>query len=225
MYNLIIYFIILIYSFHNIMNPKHNPGNSGAKAEEWTLSSILDKKEGVLKIDGNPKIIRSPYGKAVSFNGADDGVFLEKMPLTGLEKFTVEVILRPDSGGSFEQRFLHIGEVTADRFLMELRSVPGGWYLDGFLKIGTGDCTLIDPNRLHPSDTWYHAAFVCDRGNCSTWVNGIKELEGMVNLVPLTTGKTSIGVRQNEISWFRGTIYKIRITPEALTPDRFMKLK
>lgn len=36
------------------------------------------------------------------------------------------------------------------------------------------------------------------------------------------SGKTSIGVRLNEQSWFKGTIYKIRISPEALSPNNFM---
>jgi hypothetical protein len=159
------------------------------------------------------------------FNGTDDGIFVEAMPISGLEQFTIEVILRPESGGNFEQRFLHIGEVNGDRVLFELRSIPEGWYLDGYIRNGDQQCTLIDPKRVYPSDAWYHTAYVVDHGNISTWVNGKKELEGKIDLTPLKTGKTSIGVRQNEVSWFRGTIYKIRITPKALPPDKFMHLK
>jgi hypothetical protein len=53
-------------------------------------------------------------------------------------------------------------------------------------------------------------------------VNGKKELEGSVIFSPVKGGKTSIGVRQNEVSWFKGAVYSVRFTDNALTPDEFM---
>jgi hypothetical protein len=83
-------------------------------------------------------------------------------------------------------------------------------------------CTLIDPALLHPLDQWYHVAYVIDHGKLVTYVNGKKELEGSVVLTPLKGDKTSIGVRQNRVSWFKGAIYKIKITPGILIPGEFM---
>jgi hypothetical protein len=144
------------------------------------------------------------------------------MPLTGLDQFTIELIFQPASGGNFEQRFMHLGEVQGDRVLLELRSTEAGWYFDGFIKVGEQNCTLIDPQLLHPLDQWYHVAYVVDKGKLATFVNGKKELEGNIVMAPVKGDKTSIGVRQNGVSWFKGAIYKIRITNEALTPGNFM---
>jgi hypothetical protein len=35
--------------------------------------------------------------------------------------------------------------------------------------------------------------------------------------------KTSLGVRHNELSWFKGAIYRFRITPKILNPKQFLK--
>jgi hypothetical protein len=55
------------------------------------------------------------------------------------------------------------------------------------------------------------------------YINGIKELEGELKLPTLKSGNTSLGMRQNEVSWFRGAIYEIRVSPKALSPDDFLK--
>lgn len=189
----------------------------------WILSDIARLPDNGIRILGHPRTIKCKYGKALKFNGKSDGIFLEQMPLAGLEKFTIEVIFRPDSHGKTEQRFFHCGEVMGDRVLMETRTTPTDWYLDAFIKTGDQQKALINPELLHPLGQWYHVAFVIDRGKLSTYVNGSKELEGQIDMASLRSGKTSIGVRQNEESWFKGAIYKIRISPEALNPVNFMK--
>ncbi|HOO98223.1 MAG TPA: LamG domain-containing protein [Bacteroidales bacterium] len=189
---------------------------------EWYLASLTEKMEPAVKIKGKPAITASRYGKAVSFNGATDVIFLEENPLKDLGSFTIEAIFMPASGGNFEQRFLHIGETQGDRVLLELRATETHWYFDAFITVGDEKCTLIDPERLHPMDEWYHVAYVIDNGKLETWVNGKKELEGSIVMAPVKGGKTSFGARQNEVSWFRGTIYKVKITAEALTPDKFI---
>ena len=190
---------------------------------EWTLSDLMGKAEEGVLIKGNPGIVSIKSGEAVSFNGSSDAIYLESMPLAGLEQFTIELIFQPFSGGNFEQRYLHIGEVQGDRILMELRSTESDWYFDAFIKSGDQQCALIDSSLLHPLDQWYHIAFVIDHGKLESWVDGKKELEGLIVLAPLKGDKISIGVRQNEVSWFKGAIYKIRITPYALKPQNFMQ--
>lgn len=189
---------------------------------EWIFSRLIEKMPEGVRLAGKPEIVKCKYGKAVAFNGSSDAIFLERMPLTGLNQFTIEMIIQPQSGGNFEQRFLHCGEIQGDRVLLELRATKTDWYFDAFVAVGEQKCALIDPNLLHPLDQWYHLAYVIDNGNLETYVNGKKELEGNIILSPLKGGKTSIGVRQNEVSWFRGAIYNIRFTGKALTPENFM---
>jgi len=191
---------------------------------DWKLIDLIRKTEEGLQIKGNPGIIKYKTDNAVSFNGSSDAIFLDSMPLAGLEEFTIEVIFRPASGGNFEQRFLHLGEVQDDRVLLELRSTQTNWYFDAFIKAGDNQLALIDPELLHPLDQWVHIAYVIDHGKLNTYVNRKKELSGTIEMTPLKVGKTSIGVRLNEVSWFKGAIYKIRISPEALKPEVFMDL-
>lgn len=189
---------------------------------EWIISNFIENKFNDVTIEGKPGIINSKYGKAVTFNGSSDAIFLDRMPLSGLEQFTLEMIFQPSSGGNFEQRFLHFGEVQGDRLLLELRSATTDWYFDAFVNQGDEQCALIDPALLHPLDQWYHIAYVIDRGKLVSYVNGKKELEGRIVLTPLKGDKTSIGVRQNKVSWFKGAIYSIKITPGILSPGEFL---
>jgi hypothetical protein len=194
-----------------------------SKPTEWKICHLLVRKADEIKLLGSPAIVPAKYGKAVEFNGKDAAIFIDKMPLAGLEVFTVEMIFNPYSGGNFEQRIFHCGEITNSRVLLELRSVPKGWYFDAFVKAGTERHTLIDSTLIHPHNQWYHAAFTVNHGQLTTYINGKKELEGKINMSAFYTGKTSIGVRQTENSWFRGMIYKIKITPNVLQPRQFMR--
>ena len=83
----------------------------------------------------------------------------------------------------------------------------------------------MSPEFSHPLEEWYYIAFTVKDGEQATFVNGEKELEGYVEYSPITEGKTSIGVRQNKISWFKGAIYSIRITDKALKQNDFMNSK
>jgi len=213
---------ILILLFY-LLSASHSNQAVKQFSSEWILSDFVEKHTEGVQLKGNPGIVDFGSRKAVSFNGSSDAIFLEKMPLTGCEQFTIEVIFRPAVGGNFAQRFLHFGEVQGDRVLMELRSKKEGWYLDAFIKTSSGNKTLIDSTLIHPTDQWYHIAYVIDHGKLSTYVNHKKELEGIIEMTPVNRGKTSIGVRQNETYWFKGDIFKIRITPEALKPENFIQ--
>lgn len=148
---------------------------------EWILRDfVLLKFEGIC-ISGNPKVSTCKYGEALTFNGSTDGIFLDRMPLSGLEQFTIEVIVRPESGGNFEQRFFHCGEIRGSRVLLETRSTKTNWYFDAFIKSGNQQKTLIDSTLIHPLDRWYHLVFVVDRGKLTTYVNGKKELENQID--------------------------------------------
>src|SRR4026209_2219555 len=80
------------------------------RAEVWTFDR-LDKIGGHKTMAlGSPRIIRSPLGKAVEFNGAADALFIDSHPLAGAETFTWEVLFNPYKGGNPAQRFFHLSE-------------------------------------------------------------------------------------------------------------------
>lgn len=190
---------------------------------EWVLSEVFHSGRQGVKILGNPKIIKSQYGDAIRFDGKKDAIFLDESPLFGLEQFTIEILFRPDKKGNTEQRFFHSGEISGDRLLIETRTTAKDWYLDCFIKCGEVSGVLIEPTLLHPLGQWYHIAFVVNKGKLLSYVNGVKELESQIDMTPLGKGQTSIGVRQNELSWFKGAIYNVRINSVALEPKSFMK--
>lgn len=189
---------------------------------EWLLANLLQSKSSNVEINGNPQVVSSPYGEAVSFDGIDDALFLDELPLQGLQEFTVEMIFKPEINGTFEQRVLHIGESRGDRMLLEIRAVDSNWYFDGYAASGTNKKALIDEKLIHPLEQWHHVAFVVTPKNRITFVNGKQELIEDFPFLPIETGQTSIGVRMNKVNWFKGTIYKIRITPKQISSKDFM---
>jgi hypothetical protein len=174
---------------------------------------------------GSPEIVTSPYGKAVWFDGVKDAIFLKENPIRDLKAFTIELLMKPDPDGPEEQRFLHIGEIDGDRLLLETRTTKEGkWYLDTFILSGDSKTALIDPALVHTADSWYHIAFILDeKGNMSNYVNGKFEMEGNVKFNLLNTGEMSAGARRNKVSWYKGAICKIKISPKVLTANEFMK--
>ncbi|HTY35970.1 MAG TPA: LamG domain-containing protein [Bacteroidota bacterium] len=173
--------------------------------------------------EGNPQTIDSPHGKAASFDGVRDGLFIHSNPIENLRQFTIELFFFPAPQGPHEQRFFHIGEVSGSRLLLETRVTDDQWYLDAFIKSGDSSRTLIDQKLTHPTGRWFHLAFVVDNGTMDTYVDGEHELNGRVDFTPLNGGMMALGVRMNKVSWFKGAIARIRITPSCLQPAGFMK--
>lgn len=192
---------------------------------DWLIANLLREKSSNITISGKPQIIYSPYGEAVSFNGIDDAFFLNELPLKSLQEFTVEMIFKPATNGLFEQRILHIGESTKDRMLLEIRAIDNNWYFDGYAASGTNKKALIDEKLTHPLEQWYHVAFVVTPTSLTTFVNGKQELHEDFSFLPIESGQTSIGVRMNKVCWFKGAIYKIRITPKQIQPKDFMSFQ
>jgi hypothetical protein len=155
--------------------------------------------------------------KDAEFNGISGKLVIPENPLVGATAFSIEVRFRPQAGGEVEQRFLHIQGDDGSRALLELRSTEAGWYGDVFVHFESGGKFLNDPALLHPFGGWMTMALVYDGKLLRQYVNGELELEGGAPGGILGAGKTSIGMRLNDISPFKGRIAAVRFTPEALT--------
>ncbi len=171
-----------------------------------------------------PAVLGAPViaERAVRFDGVDDGLILPVNPLAGLAAFTIEVLLRPDTGGPEEQRFLHVEDEAGARALLELRVNPDGrWALDTFLRDGPRELPLVDRAKSHPIGVWHWVALRYDGRTLSHYVNGRFELEGPVAFRPMAPrGRYSLGVRLNRVSWFRVSIGEVRCHHSALPIDR-----
>jgi len=178
---------------------------------------------------GSPKVIVTEKGKAVQFNGLKDGLIVNNVPIAGAEKFTIEVILRPDGNTpDVAQRFLHIQENNSkNRILLLFETLPpknDKWYLDSYIKSDKGSQNLYKPALTHTMGKWYNAALVCDGQEIRTYLDGARESAGTLEFNPLNAnGKTSIGMKLNKTSWFKGVICKIRFTKRALEPKEFLQ--
>ena len=191
------------------------------------LDNIGGYKTTVL---GQPKVIDSPLGKAVEFDGVGDALFIDNHPLAGAKTFTFEAIFRPD-GGQTEQRWFHLSELdpatghdTNNRMLFEIRVAGDQWYLDSFIQSGSASKTLMNRNALHPLRRWHHVASVFDGSEFRNYVDGVQEGAGQVQLAPHGSGHTSVGVRINKVFYFKGAVHSARFTRRALSPSQFLKV-
>jgi hypothetical protein len=204
--------------------PRQSSKSDGGDVEVWTFDR-LDRLGGhQTDVLGSPRVVDTPVGKAVEFDGVDDALFVEVHPLAGAETFTWEAIFRPD-GGQTAQRWFHLQESgTENRLLFEIRVVGGQWYLDSYGHSGDAQSALMNRDRLHPLGMWYHVAAVYDGREFRNYVNGIQEGAAEIRFAPQRPGRSSIGVRINRVDYFKGAIHLARFTRRALPPSEFLRV-
>lgn len=193
------------------------------KSITWKLTDVKSVGGYLPVVLGKPAVADNSELVSIYFNGENDGLILPVIPVKGWNKFTIEVLLFPDSDGPKEPRFLHFEDTSFNRATMELRLTPyKQWYLDAFLKNGkTGKgFALIDSGKLHASDEWYWVAMVFDGKKMRSYVNGVKELEQLFQFPIVTEGKISLGTRLNKVNWFKGRISEVRFHPAALSAKK-----
>ena len=199
-------------------------------AEIWTFDRLTDIGGHPTTMLGEPKVIDSPAGRAVEFDGIDDALFVDDHPLAGAAAFTWEAVFRPD-GGAREQRWFHLAENpatgadTENRMLFEIRVVEGTWYLDSYTQSGAANKALMNREARHPLGAWYHVASVYDGREFRNYVDGVKEGSAEIQFAPHGPGRASIGVRINKVFYFKGAVRLARFTRRALLPGEFLSVQ
>jgi hypothetical protein len=198
-------------------------GSGTGPVEVWTFDR-LDRIGGYeTSVLGSPRVIDTPAGKAIEFDGVDDALVVGVHPLAGAATFTWEAIFRPD-GGEPAQRWFHLQETGSDdRMLFEIRVTDGRWYFDSFVHSGAADKALINRERLHALGAWYHVAAVYDGREFRNYVNGEQEGAAEIHFDPQGPGRSAIGVRMNLVNYFKGAIRLARFSRRALTPAEFLQ--
>jgi hypothetical protein len=196
-------------------------------AVTWALDNLDRIGGNPVEVLGAPQLVDTPAGRAVRFNGESDGLLVHAHPLAGAARFTIEAMFRPDPGGLVEQRFLHIQpEDAGSRILLETRlAADGRWFLDTFIKSGESSQTLYADSWPHLLGKWYHAALVYDGEEMRHFVNRELEMAHATRYEPTRGGQTSLGVRMNRVSWYRGAIRQLRFTPSVLPPAQFLSVE
>lgn len=199
-------------------------GSLAAQTPSGVIDWYASNYPSVQRWVGRPEVVQTDLGPAVYFDG-ESGAFLDENPLQGMKQLTIEVIFKPDGDGKFAQRFMHLGEVMGERIMFETRVNPDKtWYFDAYVKSPSGEGeALIDEELLHPTDRWYNVTLVVNPTMITTYVNGTPQKWANLKYEPINKGVSSIGVRQNLVDFFKGTIHRIRITPKTLVPREFLK--
>jgi len=66
-------------------------------------------------------------------------------------------------------------------------------------------------------------ALTFDGRTMSHYVNGTLQLQGAVAFPPMARGRTSLGVRQNLVYWFKGCISEVRFSAIALEAGKLRR--
>jgi hypothetical protein len=193
----------------------------------WTFDRLDQIGGHATQVEGHPRLIETPAGKAMLFDGAADVVFVENHPLAGAVAFIIEAVFRPD-GGAFEQRWLHLaeadpvnGEAQSPRTLFEVRVVEDRWYLDAFTTGPGYNTALAVPEKTFPVGRWHAVQQSFDGSTYRSYVGGVLQAESPLAYAPQGAGRTSLGMRINKVTPFKGAIHSARFTPRALAPAEF----
>lgn len=197
-----------------------------ASAKIWRMGETTQVGGYPATVLGAPKAIDEAGSKAVYFDGVGDGLLLPVNPLEGLATFTIEALINPSGDGQEEQRFLHAQDKLGSRALLEIRLKDGQWALDSFLRSEKTQANRaqLDRTKLHPANGWTWVALVYANGRMAHFINGLKEMEGEVDFPPMGPGQISLGMRQNKVFWFKGSIREVRFHPAALTPEELQRM-
>jgi len=200
----------------------------------WLINNTTNIGGHTVKVLGNPRVIRTPHGDAVQFNGSTDGLVVSKNFLAGLTNFTVELLFKPyplTVPQAREPRIVHVqsGNPPDHRLTLEARvntnTTPHTFFLDTFVRFGDGDFrrTLFNEQHPHPVGDWSHLAVTYDGTNFCNFFNGQLEMCSTLKGMGFTnTGATWIGQRANNTGYFEGAVLALRFTDRVLSTNEFV---
>lgn len=209
-------------------------GCGTGKSEYWEFDNLARIGGHEVTVFGNPELVDTESGKAIQFDGIEDMLLVDHNPLGDANEFTVEVVFKPDAcyPENVAPRFIHIqdpNDPDAKRLMIELRlNEKNECYLDSYLQTDKDKLALIDSTLVHPTEKWIHAAVTYKNKVLTTYIDGKKQLSGDVDYADRfinPTGKTAIGGRMNHEQFFRGMVRTLKITKEALPPEKFCEVK
>ncbi len=174
-----------------------------------------------VKVVGTPAVKDDGTGPAVCFGGEDDGLDVAINPLDLQTEFTIEVLFKPEPGGSPRQQFFHLADDDGGNVLLELAvGSRGKFRLSSFSKVGDEKRDLSGPPGSQKVDTWYWAALTYSEETARLYLNGQEQAGDHVALRPMSHGQMGIGYRMSEENWFRGCVRELRFANAALSADR-----
>jgi len=205
---------------------------SGPAQEVWKFDRTDSLGGHPTKVLGNPNLVDGELGKAISFNGVDDALFVDVHPLAGATTWTWEMIFKPDPDGKPEQRIFHLqsvdpatgADIRDERMLFEIRIHGDKWCLDSFAISGQHRLTLLNCEKLHPFGHWYRVTAVFDGKMLHNYVDDELQGEGPLELPPARPGHASVGTRIDLRDYYKGAMYEARFTRRALDLSDFLKL-
>ncbi len=246
------YSVGLLFPCAAILLACASPKSPAPDSLVWNINSLTTIGGAPTKALGNPRVVDTPYGAAVDFDGNGDRLLVDTNPVGDATEFTIEIIFNPEDAypDNLEPRFFHIESPDNPnrRITIELRlNDKKQWYLDAYIKSEQSQFTLIDPTKVHPVGKWAHAAITYKNREFVSYVNGEKELIGQVLIVGghiahvrgehpalsrrnqpkkflRTNRQPDIGARMNQVHWFNGKILQVRISPRVLSTAEFLTL-
>jgi len=193
----------------------------------WNVDNISTIGGHPVTVFGAPLVKQFREGRAVEFDGIDDGLIVQGCPINGSSSFTIEIIFMPYASfpNNVEQRFLHVQnpKLGSRRALIETRLTDKNqWFVDTHIRADSTFMTCLAEKFPHPVDQWYHVALVYENGVGRHYVNGAEEMSGRVPYIPVEDAQVSLGMRMNRVSFFKGAIRSVAMTGRALRPEEFL---
>ncbi len=207
------------------------PARAAPRRKHWVFDNLRRIGGRPVEVDGAPRVIASPAGPALLFDGQRDALFIDEHPLAGARQFTFEAVFRPD-GGPFAQRWFHLESAEtpavppgkgSTRILFEIRVTERGWYLDAFATGPGYRQAMMVPEKTFPLGAWYHVAQTFDGRHYRSFVDGRLQMETELAFAPQGPGRACIGARMNRVDHFRGAVREARFSTAALPPDEFLR--
>src|SRR5262245_44482890 len=201
----------------------------------WNIDNTTNiGGNAVTTVVGSPTVVSTPFGNGLKFDG-NDGIVVDTDPVAGAANFTVEMLFRPDPivlMSSNQPRVLHLQTFPNPpdhRATLETRVTGSNWYIDTFLQAPNAanpstnaSLTLQAMTKLHPFGQWYNYAMTYDGTTLKSYFNGQLDASGPLAVQAMAAGRTSLGMRMNQVNFFEGLIAKVRFTTSVVSPANFM---